>query len=286
LHLGPHKTATTHLQRGLQLHEDTLALRGIQFLGPKRLRHRGRNVTALFGLAKPFVAAEDLPIHKQLLPDVDRLVLSDENFLGALHDGTGRVSVPLYHDAADRVEALVGRVGDGRLSVAMALRRPTGFLTSAYTQMLLAGLRITPEEFVANNPVEAVGWLPLIEGLAAIEGIGQITVWPFEDYGVLQGEILRALLGNSASVVDLGNERSNRGLSERAIAAICATPAVDDPTAAAIWARRRYPSGDRYPKPELFTAEVKARSQVTYARELDQIAGIRGVKMLGRGKTA
>jgi len=284
--LGPHKTATTHLQRGLQLSEDALALRGVQYLGPKRLRRGGKNVAALFGLANPLIADEDLPIHAHLLPRVDRLVLSDENFLGALHNGAGFVPMPVYDGAADRVEALVGRVGHGRLSVAIALRQPTGFLTSAYTQMLLAGLRITPKEFVANNPVAAVHWAPLIESLAAIEGIGQITVWPFENYGDLQGEILHTLVGKAAPVVTLGREGSNLGLSARAIATICAAPEGEDMVAAAIRARRRFPSGPSYPKPELFAADVKAKSTAAYAAELDHISGISGVKMLGRGKTA
>ncbi len=286
LHLGPHKTATTHLQKGLQSASDRLLKHGVQFLGPQNLRRKGRTIVSLFGLDVPFGPDWTRPRHKQFHRDAKRLILSDENFLGALHDGDGRVHMPIYDEAPARVAELVRRVGPNRVSVYLCVRHPAAFLTSAYSQMVGSGHQVTVDDFTDANPIGEIDWFPLIRGLSEIDGLSGVTLWRFEDYAALQSTIVSQMVGPHADLVKLPKGASNTGLSQRAIDVILQAPAGDDLKELAYWARRRFPSGTGFPKPELFTEAELALGQKNYTDQVARIADLPRVTLLRPGKTA
>ncbi|MDN3713090.1 hypothetical protein QWZ10_17480 [Paracoccus cavernae] len=85
LHLGAHKTATTHLQKSLQLAVETLAEAGIYYAGPDLLRTDlcplvdGVGAKGPQGHAKAQRASAVL---HQAQADFPHLLVSDENLLG------------------------------------------------------------------------------------------------------------------------------------------------------------------------------------------------------------
>ena len=85
IHIGAHKTATTHMQQSLEASEDRLAAQGVRFYGPKALRKENQSLIDVFNLQvdhhtpKPTRSkAEQL---EHMLGDGHRLVLSNENFI-------------------------------------------------------------------------------------------------------------------------------------------------------------------------------------------------------------
>ena len=77
-----------------------------------------------------------------MFKDGRRLILSDENFIGVLHDQDGRILSPLYPRGAPRVEEFATTPDLGAVDIYLGLRNPTGFLTPAYSQALLGGRKV------------------------------------------------------------------------------------------------------------------------------------------------
>lgn len=85
LHIGAHKTATTHLQATLIKHREQLTEAGVQFERPNHIRSligSGRRAAAqsrIFPSVRAGLAVQRLA---RIDAGKDRLVLSDENSLG------------------------------------------------------------------------------------------------------------------------------------------------------------------------------------------------------------
>ena len=88
LHLGAHKTATTHLQHSLIAHRIDLWQRGIRTMMPPHLRGGGQSLEALFDLPINRTVTGHAPnpaeVRAKLIGQAKRFVVSEENLLGVL----------------------------------------------------------------------------------------------------------------------------------------------------------------------------------------------------------
>lgn len=223
-HIGAHKTATTHLQVSLETAADSFAAHGVRYLGPERFRLPGQSLQALFGLelGKPRAAPKRDAVAQlaALAKGADRLVISEENFIGPLNFPKGGGMRLRYKTAADRIAALTAALGQ-EVSLFLAIRQPTTFLNSAYCQALLGGQAIPVVPYLKRNPLSSVDWLALARGLAETHGVKDITVWRYEDYRALFPHIVTALIGNEAAPAVTPHDRQiNKGLSMQAVAEV------------------------------------------------------------------
>lgn len=104
-HLGPHKTATTHIQRTFLQNGGKIRAAGVRTYGPEFLRKDNRSISNLFGIKRKRIIGLKRPVQTvldELFEDAYRIVLSDENFLGQLHNGKNRVKLPVYFGAPRR----------------------------------------------------------------------------------------------------------------------------------------------------------------------------------------
>ena len=198
LHLGVHKTATTHIQDTLTEIRPALARSGLDAipnavlrpLWPTLLPHRrdprrwlpgrgtGRRIEAALA---PF----------RLGPD--RIFLSEENILGETHEIFGNT---LYPNLASRLRVTT-RVGQGReMHLFLAIRRMDGFLGSAYAEAL--------RFFTFKAPFEVLGaryaaapprWTEVIGRIRRTVPDVPLTVWRYEDYAANTKPILTHLCG-------------------------------------------------------------------------------------------
>jgi len=118
LHLGAHKTASTHLQHALKAHEEQLIDAGVRFYGPQYLRERDRSIPQMFGVGTAATTGRSAPLQLEFLAkDADRVILSEENFLGKLFDERGVVGEQLYPLADMRINGLSQRLPHTKLRV-------------------------------------------------------------------------------------------------------------------------------------------------------------------------
>lgn len=283
-HVGVHKTATTHLQLSLKSVGDALADSGVRYYGPERFRMPGHSIPALFGF-RPGQKADTAkrPAGDQLAllaKDGHRLLLSEENFIGALNHPKGNAMHIRYKPAGPRLAAFAAAIGQ-EVDVFVGLRRPTAFLNSAYCQYLMGGQVMPVDTYHARNTLESVDWLDLIQRLRNTPGIGRLVVWRHEDYAQLFPQIVTELAGAEASQhVTPVNRHVHRGLSASAVAEILHRSGQIADDGFCIATRKLLSIEDGFAPFDGYMPDEHARGDAQYADQMAQIAGIDDVTLL------
>ena len=279
VHLGAHKTATTHLQRSIDESAEAAIDAGVRCYGPQYLRHGGRAIQNLFGLqpwcgnAKPRRTPENQLSF--LAKGGNRVFLSDENFLGPLHEGDGNLVLPLYADAPARVAALAAALPEARIKLYLSIRRPDAFIESAYSQTLFSGDFLNPDDFRDRHPVSSVDWVPLVRGLATAPGVESLLVWRYEDYGQIFNYLMRRMLRwKLGTVIAPFHKTVHPGLSEAAVEQILQQHAAGRGGPLAAMARRDLPVTDGNPRFSLFDQVEKSKAAAMYHSQIEQIRSI------------
>ena len=275
LHVGVHKTATSHLQQSLWRAEDVLADNGVRFYGPKYFRLPGRSLPALFGLKSGRAPRRPPQDQIRLLrKSAGRLVLSEENFIGELHLAEGPPMLTRYPEAGDRIGALAEAMDCGGLEVFIGLRNPAAYLNSAYCQMLLGGQVMPMDQFKAKNPLDAVDWLDLVRRIRQAPGVRHLTVWRQEDYGQIFDQVITSLTGLTG-VVEPVRERIHVSLSTHAVAAL-----LDGSDQRPRDLRDALPVGPDHPPFDGMRVDEHASAAAAYAAQIEGIARLDGVTLL------
>ena len=281
LHIGAHKTATTNLQRSFTMQQNALINAGVRYYGPESLRRPERSIADVFGLEvskrppRPTRSRQDQ--FAFMVKDGHRLVLSDENFIGVMHNKKGAMLSPLYPHAQKRVAALVDAVAPHPVDVFLSIRNPATFLTSAYGQALMGGLPMSFEEYIAKNPLDLIDWAALVARLRAIPNLGEIIVWRFEEYRWRFYKATAAMMGPDADIriAPIPN-KVHIGPSEAAVDYILSqgqADCVDE-------ARARFPVSDANPAFAPFDAAQIGAATEAYDAQIAQIDQMGGVTIL------
>lgn len=198
IHLGAHKTATTHLQDSLAVARDSLLAQGVDYL-PRddvravfgRVLSRRRWQYHLGGAA----IRRDLQGALQPLRQGGRCVaLSEENLIGACRD---LISPVPYPRAAAQARRLATLTATAPLTLFLSIRGFDRVLPGAYATALrfrnvtptdLASLR---HGFAATPP----SWITLIEAIGRAAPQARLRVWRYEDYAADPLGIAAAFVG-------------------------------------------------------------------------------------------
>ncbi|MCF7698165.1 hypothetical protein [Loktanella sp. M215] len=290
-HVGAHKTATTHLQHSIHGARRHVEAAGVRFFGPPALRQPGTRIEARFNLHfNPRKSVADLRPASEVLAEMldggTRLVLSEENFIGALFDRRyagpfHSMPVPLYPDAADRLSALAACIAPDRgIDLCIGIRDPASFLNSAYGLVLQAGSGVAMENFKRRNPLAHIDWVDLVRRLRQAPGVASLTVWRHEDYHRLFDPVVAALLGAGVGPIRPVARVVNPGLSAAAVACALELKAAGADGPIVQQARDRFPVGPDTPAHDGFDAEERALSAEFYAVQVAEIAQMPGVTLL------
>jgi hypothetical protein len=281
LHLGAHKTASTHLQRSLA----AAALSDVAVFGPPQLRGASTNIPARFGFPLDPKTADtsNRPVRDVLLEMADeasRLVLSDENFAGKLQTGWGKIPTPLYFTAAKRIDALthaIRSVGGPGVHLCLAIRDPAGYLTSCYSQILHGGRVVTQQKYIDKNPLGIVDWVDYAQRLRSVPGIVSLTIWRYEDYRAVFPKICQAMVGTDQ--VEPITGRLQVRLSEAALQQVLLLKVLRDQNVVAA-AAEAHPVSETNPAFRLYDAVQQAQSDALYAAQWDKLATLDGVSLI------
>ena len=171
----------------------------------------------------------------EMLSGADRLVLTEENFVGVLNSSGSKLNVPLYPNGVERIAALGSVAAPDGIDLFLGIRGPAPFLNSVYSQFLLSGHAIMPAEFRAQNTLSDINWAQYIERLSQITKLRSFIVWPFEDYAALSSRIVALMVGvKAAPLVRWVPDIVHSGLSTRVVEEILAGPRGTEAVEAAL----------------------------------------------------
>ncbi|MEY8116764.1 hypothetical protein AB9F26_00675 [Falsihalocynthiibacter sp. BN13B15] len=290
MHLGAHKTATTHLQHSLDANADLLAQSKVIFRGPLDLRGPKKSLQSRFGLL-----TNTPPKSKELAEQelwalaggANRLVLSEENFLGPMwRIKKGRRVPPLYPNSDSQLEKLIPYFGGRPLSLFLAVRNPADLIASAYSQSLVGGKAEPFKDFSEGMTFHDVRWSNVVRRLSLVPEVAEIYVWRYEDYPANFVRIMRKLVGwKLGQFVEPIARRVHSGMSQRAVEKVLQEASPTDSRAQqremAIAARSLYPTAPENPRYSPWTQNEIELAASAYRSDFEDVSKMEKVKVIG-----
>ncbi|MFC0342428.1 hypothetical protein [Paracoccus niistensis] len=286
IHLGAHKTASTHLQQTLRGLIPRMLASGIHYSDVQHWRGGVTRLGAALGEG-PDAARLRGRLRRRL--DVTcatwpEVMISEENILGSLRReglmGEGHV---IYPQARARVARLTGMLRHRPATVFLAVREPCAFLTSAFAMQVMGGHELLLADYLDGFDPARLSWAHLAERLLSVRGVARLVVWPYEDYGVLRPQILAQMLPGALAAGAENPPPAIVGLSQPAYAEVLeramAQPHADLARLARD-AKARHPRGPASPAPKLMDPETASRCREAYAADLERLAALECTTLL------
>jgi len=203
LHLGVHKTASTHLQK-YWLSCNALS-EGVHCPPLEAVR---AHVTPVAAHAEPAVLRGARQWLDEACEGRRRVVLSDENILGSCE--TNFVRQALYPDARARLERIAQLVGERPLRVLVSVRGYGDYLRSAWCEVI----RHTPyrpfREAYKGMQGLARGWEHVVRDIADALPQASIECWRYEDLADAQPIVTASLFDLDPARLPAHDDRRER----------------------------------------------------------------------------
>jgi hypothetical protein len=275
LHLGAHKTATTYIQNALELSREKLNQSGIGYVALTAVRS---SLTERLGFGR-----SGLPeAADQLLSDYrpcKRLIISDENIIGGLKPSFGR---GFYPRRRRRLAKLLNGLGRHNFSVYFATRAYDEFISAIYCEYIRHHPFVDTQSYLRGVAFNTFNWLDVVRTFVKLIGSENVTIWRYEDFHAVQGQVFAALLDTSPDLIEKPTGRVRESLSAKAaqsLACLEATRDADELRARARSAAAAYPKSPDNPPFSAFdpaTAEtMRIRYDEDIARLLRDFPGVR-----------
>jgi hypothetical protein len=213
IHIGVHRTATTHLQNSLI--ENKTLIESQRIALPER-REAEKALSTGMRLLR---GGRDIDkVQSQMLTtlsegrEVDRIIISNEKYAGALSRPFGKeLFYPRIGEAMTRFSQLFAGV---RFRLYAGIRNPASFIVSCYAESVRTGNRESFEDFIAETNLTGLRWSSMLHRMQTSKGDIPLTVWRYEDYPFIWREVVQNLTG-IANREDLVGKTDtiNRGLS-------------------------------------------------------------------------
>lgn len=256
LHLGAHKTATTHLQLTLNIVRHQLKAKGTDYIPLGELRDA---TDPVLKQERYFRAMKFRRALRPLLNGSRSVILSEENFLGYPYQGC---SFPPYQGAGERLDVIRKLGGD--FVVFLSVRHPAQFAASIYAEAMRHDPNKVSLEGVRRDWLDGGSpWLALLETIAA--RFPDVRVWRYEDYREHRAAITEAVTGLQLALPPIGEPQLTKRLSQETITALEAIRAEGFPVPKAGILEE---PGARF---EMFSDEEQDILTTAYERDLERI---------------
>lgn len=253
LHVGAHKTASTHFSELVWRNGDVVAAAGV--CAPQKTPLR-THVTHPISEIEDGVPVPDTLIAQAcgLAEDAPGLLVMDENIIGTpkgLFSSDG-----MYPRAALRMSRAARLFPTSRLEIMLAIRNPRTFVAASWSESLRSNSFMPFRKYLRGVRAEDISWFEIVRQLTKTLPKARFTIWRFEDYRALQGRLLAVALGlDSTAPPQFAPLVSpvRVGLSGRALEAVALRvrmtgDRLPDAEVDAIMAR--YPKGKDFPAPQ------------------------------------
>jgi len=283
LHLGAHKTATSHFRALLSGNQTLLDKHDV--VAPDALTIR-REITQLLPTMAPGTPLPARP--KTLLNRLSQghanLYMLDENIIGTPVSlfGNGRI----YPRAAIRLGRALRLLDGAEIRVFLSIRNPVGFVRASYLETVRNNGFSAFDEYLARTPLEGLRWLPLLKDLRKCAPGLPIHVWRYEDYAALTPQLVALALDtphlSDTEIIPLA-EIIRPGLSARALEEMQKTGVRKSDPGGSYRIKRiyeAYPKSANYPAPEVWSDSEKEALNAGYTRDMEAIRAMENVDFL------
>jgi hypothetical protein len=221
LHLGVHKTATTHLQR-YWLACGQVA--GSTAMCPPLTEVRAQLTPVCNPPSVKSAGLADGERRRQKAIDwlgdcgqrAQSLVLSDENLIGSPERLFAQRA--LYASALSRLERLAAVLKGYELRIWLSVREYGSFLRSAYCETLRHGPYRPFREAYDHFDLASRGWEHLAHDVQQAFPAAKLVCWRYESLDDLRAPITSALFGiRRAAMPPIGDQRDRQSLSNLAV---------------------------------------------------------------------
>ena len=203
LHVGAHKTASTHLQATLRKNRAVLADAGIAWHGPDDVRalvKTDQGASARMGAVPSLRRFRAMQRLAQLDANANRIVASDENSLGRCAEIFR--SHALYPTAYDRMRLWRKLSSRRPTTVYLALRDYGAFFSGAYIQAIRNAAFFEPGAADKVALVDAArGWVDVVADIRRAMPNARTIVWRYEDYEAMRSDLILRLTGHALAPV-------------------------------------------------------------------------------------
>lgn len=227
VHIGAHKTATTHLQDTLAAQRGALKGHGIDYLPREQARALGlaRGVRRIARKKSDFLLRQALwPMTMTIARQGPAVfAISEENFLGGV-DALG--VCPFYPNATSQIATLTNLLQPAPLHLFLSLRDYATLFSSVYIQRLRQGpVKGGAERMLKQWTESPPSWPCLVRRIQAAAPRAEVSVWTFEDYAEHPTQIMSAFLGGTPiEDLQLPPPPETKALSRSAVLALEGLP--------------------------------------------------------------
>lgn len=206
LHIGLHKTATTHLQDSLEMAKNDLASAGILYIS--RLESREGRLVKLLRKEKlnaylpnwAYRRRLESSLRTQFGPEAARMktiMISDENLIGTSRDALWPGD-RIYPRLETRLSGIQSISQENAVEIFVSIRSYESLLSSAYCQALRQGWgkKLPAPEVLKDNLLNSPpDWLDFLNRIKQHVPRAALKAWRFEDYITDRQSILQELIG-------------------------------------------------------------------------------------------
>ena len=208
LHLGTHKTASTHFQAYLNKHHAILSKNKIEFHSPGKIRRNFINNLEEIGLETffPKYKLKFYPLNfimshnaKRFIKkirdteNIERHIFSDENMLGKCDEIIN--SRTIYPSSKHRLMRMKKCLWTEPTNIYLSIRNFYTYVPSAYSETVRHRSFLPYSDYVANLDLNELSWIPLIHDIKSVFPKSKIVVWQYESYQLKLKEILIEMFG-------------------------------------------------------------------------------------------
>lgn len=282
MHLGAHKTASTHLERMIRHNIELLELKDVR--SPVKREVREKFTRRLIKNGKPTDLTSEDPALVEMIGSPETFVLCDENVPGVpkrvLQNGV------FYPNASFRLSRAVEVLRDHPISFFIGIRNPAAFITSCYCETIRTNRFMPFSEFVDRRELHNLRWTNLVEEINRHAPDRPVYIWKFEDYRIVWRSILAKILDVQPERRDdlvWLNEDSRPGLSETVIeklrehakenSAPMSVSAVNELI-------RLFPKNEQNPAPVCLTQLEKEALAYRYDQDIADLKKLSNVQMI------
>ena len=276
LHLGAHKTATTHIQSILRANRERLLSSSIKLSLPWDVRkewlplfcrycnrHRQWNSTRLINQLVDIAPTRGL------------WVLSDENIIGVSKDFIKKPGI--YSMAQDRTACLKSLFPSARIKLFFSIRSYDSFYRSAYCEVARQNGFFPFEDFFNPKRFANNSWLELVGRFQDVLPPEDIILWRFEDFQQLLPQVLQLLTG----IDDVGNlirnykpkvtQSSFSAKTMERMGALQPMAEREESKKILESLNRAFPLSEKFPPYRPFSVQQEAEFQDQYAEDVRKI---------------
>jgi len=285
LHLGVHKTASTHLQKSLRTNEafctrvsvkflPTIEYR--KFLSPLEIQLKNGGDLGLLSSSYQEKIKSEANEHQ-------RLILSDENIM-VLALPLGEKG--LYPNSINRIRRTRKLIGPEPIKVYLSVRNLGSYLPSVYVEFIRHFKYISFAQFLAMAKIDNLSWFSLVKRIRNILSPSDtLSVWTYESYAKSHDFVYMSLLNvDDLTGFEPLQSKARAGLSAQAVYFVeeaIKVGKIDRAKKLIIEAQNKFPRGrlDQAYQP-LSINQINLLSE-NYKRDLAGIDSCPGIQFLG-----